>query len=221
MTVGAGTRFLAGSSRERVVRGRVRDRVHPRRRADGRGGALMGRPVGPRFTFVCERCATTFERTPAEVKGGRTRFCSRLCWRGEFWDRVDKRDDGCWLWLGPLTPKGYGRTYHKGRVQFVHRIAWSLSGRELADGLELDHLCRVRHCVNPDHLEPVTHRENTLRGDTVTARNAAKTHCVKGHRYTPDNTRMYRGSRYCRTCVNHYSRLSKQRQRATRGVANG
>lgn len=74
----------------------------------------------------------------------------------------------------------------------------------VASGLTIDHLCRVRDCCNPEHLEPVTHRENLLRGDTVSARNVAKTHCPQGHPYSGENLilRHYpnRVGRVCRAC---------------------
>src|ERR1035437_1939003 len=78
---------------------------------------------------------------------------------------------------------------------------------------DLDHLCRVRHCVNPAHLEPVTRQENLLRGQTTTASNAAKTHCPKGHAFIGNNIKMNSGSRKCRTCENAYTRQWRATQR--------
>jgi len=79
--------------------------------------------------------------------------------------------------------------------------------------LEIDHLCRVRCCVNPDHLEAVTHRENILRGNTFAAVNAAKTHCPKGHEYTPENTRIHTGGRrQCIACSRAYDRARYAKQ---------
>lgn len=78
-----------------------------------------------------------------------------------FWPKVDKNGpNGCWLWTGALNPAGYGK-YGDG---LAHGAAFRLSGGVKPDGMELDHLCRVRHCVNPEHLEPVTHLENMQRG---------------------------------------------------------
>lgn len=84
----------------------------------------------------------------------------------------------------------------------------------IPDDLTLDHLCRVRACVNPDHMEPVTIRENALRGETAAARNAAQTHCPQGHEYTGENTYVTTaGSRRCRTCTREYVRRSKAKRR--------
>lgn len=118
-----------------------------------------------------------------------------------FWAKVDKTDD-CWLWTAS-TNNGYGSISlgARKRVQ-AHRFAYELLVGPIPDGLELDHLCRVRHCVNPAHLEPVTARENQLRSLSVSGINAAKTHCIWGHEYTPENTyiRPCDGGRDCRAC---------------------
>lgn len=107
----------------------------------------------------------------------------------------------CWLWRGKLTDKGYARTTFNGVQTGAHRKAYELLAGPIPEGLELDHLCRVRHCVNPDHLEPVTHEENVARAKAF--RNLASTHtrvpktpkvrkplthCHKGHELTPENT---------------------------------
>lgn len=122
-----------------------------------------------------------------------------------FWLRVDKTDK-CWLWTGPPRPDGYGQTWDGERVWLSHRYAWFLVNGPVPKGLELDHLCRVRACVNPAHLEPVTHRENILRGTAPAALHAKKTHCPKGHPYSPENTYRRKsgrqeGARVCRTCT--------------------
>lgn len=111
--------------------------------------------------------------------------------------------DGCWLWTGGKNPNGYGRVFDKGAgaLRQAHRLVYERLVGPIPEGLQLDHLCRVRNCVNPEHLEPVTARENTIRGDTGPGRNARKTHCMRGHEFTPENTRIRpNGSRMCRTC---------------------
>ena len=118
----------------------------------------------------------------------------------QFLTRVDRRDDGCWIWTGALTRGGYGKTKVLGRTTVAHRYCYEQLVGPIPEGLQLDHLCRVRACVNPDHLEPVTCQENLLRGETFQAANAAKTHCPSGHEYTPANTLSDSGGRGCRTC---------------------
>ena len=129
------------------------------------------------------------------------------------WAKVDKNgpvptlrpDLGpCWIWTGKKDKKGYGwiRIGGAGTPKApAHRVTYELTAGEIPSGLELDHLCRVHDCVNPTHLEPVTHQENMLRGETFAAANAQKTHCPKGHPYDEQNTRVRsNGKRSCRTC---------------------
>jgi hypothetical protein len=111
-------------------------------------------------------------------------------------------EDGCWLWAGHVAKNGYGQTWMDGAVRYAHRTVYELLVGPIT-AATLDHLCRVRSCVNPDHLEPVSMGENTLRGDTISARNAAKTHCLRGHEFNEANTYVWRGrplGRMCRAC---------------------
>lgn len=116
--------------------------------------------------------------------------------REQFWAKVDKTGD-CWLWTAACNPKGYGKFRATGTA---HRIAYIDLVGPIPEGMELDHLCRVRNCVNPDHLEPVTSAENTLRGDSFAGRHARQTSCLRGHPFDTRNTRLYRGRRVCRAC---------------------
>lgn len=119
-----------------------------------------------------------------------------------FWAKVEKTDE-CWLWTAGLDRDGYGSFRMNNRNWRVHRIAFEDTGQVIPEGLVIDHLCRVRNCVNPDHLEPVTNGENVLRGDTVTAKNARKTVCDSGHDFTPENTGWQSSvtpKRYCKKC---------------------
>lgn len=122
----------------------------------------------------------------------------------DIWDRVldkvDKSDD-CWVYAGPLTPGGYGSHKYAGIYYSTHRVAYQALVGDIPKGLELDHLCRVRNCCNPDHLEAVTHAENVLRGESLFADRKRQTHCVHGHEFTEENTRVRpNGTRECWSC---------------------
>ena len=117
---------------------------------------------------------------------------------------------GCLLWTGRIDRYGYGNIASGRRMVKVHRVMYELFVGPIPDGLEIDHLCRVRHCAAPAHLEAVTRRENTLRGKSLQALNAVKTHCDHGHAFDRANTYVYRGSRYCRAC----NRAAKARKKA-------
>lgn len=136
----------------------------------------------------------------------------------QFWEKVNKTES-CWLWTGGLTAMGYGsfRAQHEhGVTRVAHRFAYLTLVGPIGDGLELDHLCRVRHCVNPAHLEPVTHRENVRRGGGPTAANARKTHCINGHPLTGSNLQPGRKQRRCRECDNMRMRASRRKAKSVR-----
>jgi len=118
--------------------------------------------------------------------------------------------NGCWIWTGRISLAGYGQ-FSSPERKTVNAYRWGyeqLVGA-IPGGLHLDHLCRVRACVNPAHLEPVTCRENVLRGVGVTAVNASKTHCLRGHEFTLANTRMKGRRRICRACSRAEVRLRR------------
>lgn len=111
----------------------------------------------------------------------------------------------CLLWDGALTQDGYGAVYPKARGKWksrrrVHRVVWVEANGPIPEGMTIDHLCRSRNCINIDHLEVVTKKENTLRGNSPAAQHARKTHCIYGHEYTPENTYTNRGKRNCKAC---------------------
>lgn len=120
---------------------------------------------------------------------------------------------GCWLWLGSLTCYGYGRLYEKGKTKFAHRMSYEQFRGSIPPNLHIDHLCRVRCCVNPYHLEPVSLAENIRRGETGKWQKAI-THCPYGHEYTPANTIVRDLSRVCRRCYNARQAKGKRRRRA-------
>lgn len=113
--------------------------------------------------------------------------------------RMVEDDRGCWLWQGMQNGTGYGLIKFGGRRHAVHRVAYEFLVAEIPDSLFLDHLCRVRHCANPYHVEPVTNAENLIRGEGGPARNRRKTHCLRGHALSGDNL-LVSGERICRTC---------------------
>lgn len=113
----------------------------------------------------------------------------------------------CWEWVAAKQIAGYGVFQIGYKIYMAHRVSWTLVNTQIPENLQVDHLCRVRHCVNPAHLEPVTGKENIRRGDTglkTAAWHKAKTHCPHGHEYTEEN--IYRQpqkdclSGYCRVC---------------------
>lgn len=110
-------------------------------------------------------------------------------------------DNGCWTWTGGKTWDGYGlfNIPTRGTVK-AHRFAYEAINGSIPDGLEIDHLCRNRACVRPSHLEAVTRRINLLRGNTIQAAYAARTHCNHGHPFDDANTVIEAGWRRCRTC---------------------
>ena len=132
-----------------------------------------------------------------------------------FWGKVNLRNpDKCWEWTGGVDKDGYGRFHFSGTEAKAHRFSYETSIAPIRAGLQLDHLCRNRACVNPSHLEAVSCRENVLRGVGFAAVNAAKPHCPQGHAYDEANT-IYKGSwRICREC----GRASSARYRKGRAA---
>jgi len=135
-----------------------------------------------------------------------------------FWAKVEKTAT-CWLWRGSLDRLGYGMVKVNGRSRAAHRVAWEFSRGPIPAGLTLDHLCRVRNCVNPNHLEPVTLRENILRGTGVAANHARQTTCIHGHPLTAGNSysRPGRRERRCRACDAIASRIYRERKKQQLG----
>lgn len=135
-----------------------------------------------------------------------------------FWSKVEKIPfDSCWHWTGTLSG-GYGlmQSGNGGSVRSAHRISYELHKGPIPDQLQIDHLCRVRHCVNPDHLEAVTRRENFLRGFAPTAVAHRTGLCKRGHSLVEGNVyHKANGAVQCRRCfidVGIATRRAKRQQ---------
>lgn len=137
----------------------------------------------------------------------RERLISRL---------VFDHDSGCLLWTGSKDRYGYGQIRANGTMRKVHKVMWEMFEEPVPDGLHLDHVaargCHNKHCASIAHLEPVTQRVNLLRGATLVAANAAKTHCDSDHEFDLINTYISPGgSRQCRTCHRDNERERRRR----------
>lgn len=125
---------------------------------------------------------------------------------------------GCWEWAGYVAPKGYGYLGFGGRQVLAHRASYEVFVGAIPEGLQIDHLCRNRACVNPDHLEPVTNFENYKRSPLSRIN---RTHCPRGHRYDSGNTQRHHGDapgRRCRACHNAYMEMWRATPPSERGA---
>ena len=164
---------------------------------------------------VCRKCGKTHIPTKPTLEVA-----------PRFWSKVKMGNpDDCWLWTAKIERNGYGRFWLDGHSVEAHRFAYELIRGPIPKGLTIDHLCRNKACVNPAHLEVVTPRTNVLRGPTIVAAFAAKTHCPKGHRYDMFNTYINRkGSRVCRECNRETNRKLFNlygRRRTPHGITSG
>jgi hypothetical protein len=135
-----------------------------------------------------------------------------------FWSKVIIADNGCWIWKGAKNKAGYGRFEFSGRNRYAFHLAYETLVGQIPIGFEPDHLCRNYGCVNPNHLELVTHKVNCQRGNVGIASGAllkARTHCPQGHPFDVQNTYINpNGSRHCRAC-------DKLRHREARRIKHG
>lgn len=173
----------------------------------GRSANVTGKKV--KWDCLCS-CGSQVAVDGTKLRSGHTRSCG--CIHRPAFDRFIEKTapgpNGCIQWTGGLNGVGYGQFYRGKRSPgdtgktYAHRWAYEHYVGPIPEGLHIDHLCRNRACVNPEHLEPVTIRENLLRGVGPSAKNALKTHCPAGHEYAGDNLYMHptQGARICREC---------------------
>lgn len=134
-------------------------------------------------------------------------------------------ETNCWNWIGSRSGR-YSDFYLDNKKMAAHRLMYFIFNFELDDSLSIDHLCRNTHCVNPKHLEQVTHRENVLRGVGPTAINSKKDACKNGHKFSGEKIRVFKNSRKCLTCKSDYDRKyneknkEKKRKQAAAWVEN-
>lgn len=155
-------------------------------------GLTYGAKLGKKLSVLLGNCKMGLLR----FSQGTARFRNYLELKIE-----PEPNSGCWLWLGEIDRGGYGRCNIQGRTIGAHRVIYELEKGPIPPRLTLDHLCRVRSCVNPNHLEPVPHQVNCQRG-LVGEHLRRRTHCPQGHLYSESNTIMRKNSRHCRTCRN-------------------
>lgn len=180
------------------------------------------RPVG--YKGARGWCSKHYQRW---MKTGHPLGSNKPSAESRFFAKVRQLGD-CWIWVASKDQSGYGmfsdansrsKSAHT-HIERAHRWSYTFLRAEIPDGLQLDHLCRNRACVNPWHLEPVTHLVNWERGISPWRLNDLKDECLQGHPFTPDNTYHHpQGSRVCRACMAKHRQAYEQRQAEKRRAA--
>lgn len=152
----------------------------------------------------------------SEMSNGQVKLTDRIASK-----IIPVTESGCWLWIAGLGTSGYGQIYYRGGTRHAHRVVYEVFKGSIPPGFEIDHLCRVRCCVNPDHLRACTGRENVLAPWSLapTAINSRKTHCKHGHPYTVENTRHRKTGRSCRQCQRIYDKNHIVQYRARKNAS--
>lgn len=168
---------------------------------------ICGRPAVARG--LCSSHYSRWQRHGDPLGGGaeRSKYAAYATIEERFRSRYVVADNGCHIWKAALTGNGYGAFWENGRQVGAHVWAWEQLNGPVPAGLHLDHfVCDTPACCNPEHVRPVTPRENTLRAsNSVSAINARKTHCVREHEFTPENTHTTPdGNRRCKTCMREW-----------------
>ena len=179
-------------------------------------------------TKTCEICGTEFG--PSEGRAlsefATRRFCSRECQGQKHRNTIDKllkkivvnQQTGCHIWVGTVTVNGYAQARLDNRWKYVHRAVWEHYKGPIPEGLQIDHICKIRNCCNVDHLRLVTPRVNTLLSDSITAIHIRKPHCPTcGGEYTIRPN----GHRYCGACHSRHNAANARRYRAQKRKAEG
>ena len=157
--------------------------------AEARGAASQGPHTGAAVTLEYQM--------GGKITSPIRRFLIKVNKCGPVCQSVGSR---CWMWKSPSVRNGYGLFYNGEKLDCAHRFSYQHFVGEIPEDKEIDHLCRNRLCVNPRHLEAVSHRENCLRGTSPAAKNAKKTHCHNGHKFDEANTHRHPLGRKCRAC---------------------
>lgn len=184
--------------------------------------------------LACDGCGVAFRQRAKNAGRYARTYCTRACLaraprrRRPLSERMEslsipEPNSGCFLWLGRFNRDGYGIIMIRNASTRAHRVAYELEYGPIPVGLQLDHLCRIRSCVNPRHLEAVTHRENCLRGISPVGQNARATSCHRGHPFDEANTRREVRksglmSRKCRACQRDRQRSYRLQLTAVRGA---
>jgi len=137
-----------------------------------------------------------------------------------FLPKIKINDNGCWEWTDGTNHHGYGGFNVNNKAILSHRFIYEYYHGMICPDLTIDHLCRNRKCVNPLHLEQVSMKINNERGMSPSGINSRKTHCIRGHQFTEENTIKGKGRRRCKICTVVSNRLSKQTNRIKNNATN-